>query len=83
MAASGIGSMPHLASEQLTDASGANLLHVPYKGAAPAITDVMGGQGFQPAAANAPSTPAELAALLERDTKKWGQLIRDKKIKAG
>jgi len=44
MASSGIGSIPHLAIEQLADASGAKLLHVPYKGAAPAITDVMGGQ---------------------------------------
>jgi tripartite-type tricarboxylate transporter receptor subunit TctC len=30
--------------EQLADVTNANLLHVPYKGAAPAITDVMGGQ---------------------------------------
>ena len=44
IASTGIGSMPHLAMEQLADASGAKLLHVPYKGAAPAITDVMGGQ---------------------------------------
>ena len=44
MASSGIGSIPHLAIEQLVDASGAKLLHVPYKGAAPAITDVLGGQ---------------------------------------
>jgi len=44
IASSGIGSMPHLAMELLADSSGANLLHVPYKGAAPAITDVMGGQ---------------------------------------
>lgn len=44
MASSGIGSIPHLAIEQLADATGARLLHVPYKGAAPAITDVMGGQ---------------------------------------
>jgi tripartite-type tricarboxylate transporter receptor subunit TctC len=44
MASSGIGSIPHLAIEQLIDATGAKLLHVPYKGAAPAITDVMGGQ---------------------------------------
>jgi tripartite-type tricarboxylate transporter receptor subunit TctC len=168
MASSGIGSIPHLAIEQLAESSGANLLHVPYKGAAPAITDVMGGQvsGFfgdvpglighvrggklkaiglastsrhpalpsvktlaeqgianvdtnnwyalfaparTPAATiaalndavrralatpalqsklldtgtePAPSSTAELAALLERDTKKWAQLIRDKKIKA-
>ena len=168
MASSGIGSIPHLAIEQLADATGAALLHVPYKGAAPAITDVMGGQMaaffgdvpglighvrsgklkaiglastkrhpalpnvrtlaeqgianvdtnnwyalFAPArtpaatiatlndavrralahpglhaklldtgAEPAPSTPAELAALLERDSRKWGQLIRAKKIKA-
>jgi len=44
LASSGIGSIPHLAMEQLADVSKANLLHVPYKGAAPAITDVMGGQ---------------------------------------
>jgi tripartite-type tricarboxylate transporter receptor subunit TctC len=44
IASSGVGSIPHLAMEQLADATRANLLHVPYKGAAPAITDVMGGQ---------------------------------------
>jgi tripartite-type tricarboxylate transporter receptor subunit TctC len=44
IASSGVGSMPHLALELLADSTGANLLHVPYKGAAPAITDVMGGQ---------------------------------------
>jgi tripartite-type tricarboxylate transporter receptor subunit TctC len=44
MASSGIGSIPHLAAEQLASATGTDLLHVPYKGAAPAIADVMGGQ---------------------------------------
>ena len=44
IASTGIGSIPHLAMEQLADATKAPLLHVPYKGAAPAITDVMGGQ---------------------------------------
>lgn len=168
MASSGIGSIPHLAIEQLTDATGATLLHVPYKGAAPAITDLMGGQVdgffgdvpglmghvqggrlkalgiasskrhpalphvrtleeqgirgvdtnnwyaiFAPAktppavvdavnkairqslanaavhdklvksgAEPAPSSPAELAALLQRDLDKWAVLIRAKHIKA-
>ena len=44
IASSGVGSIPHLAMEQLADATHVKLLHVPYKGAAPAITDVMGGQ---------------------------------------
>jgi len=44
MGSSGIGSIPHLAIEQLADANGLKLLHIPYKGAAPAIADLMGGQ---------------------------------------
>jgi tripartite-type tricarboxylate transporter receptor subunit TctC len=44
IASSGIGSIPHLALIQLQDATGANLLHVPYSGMAPALTDLMGGQ---------------------------------------
>jgi len=44
IASSGIGSIPHLAEEQLALATNADLLHVPYKGAAPAISDVLGGQ---------------------------------------
>ena len=43
LASSGIGSVPHLAMELLADVSKANLRHVPYKGVAPAITDVIAG----------------------------------------
>ena len=43
MGSSGTGSVPHLALEQLNDSAGLKILHVPYKGAAPAITDVMAG----------------------------------------
>lgn len=44
MASTGIGSIPHLAIEQLADGTGVKFVHIPYKGAAPAITDLMGGQ---------------------------------------
>ena len=41
---SGIGSIPHLTLEMFADASRAKVMHVPYKGAAPVINDVMGNQ---------------------------------------
>jgi tripartite-type tricarboxylate transporter receptor subunit TctC len=44
LASTGVGSPPHLALELFKGASGANVLHVPYRGAAPAVTDVIGGQ---------------------------------------
>jgi len=44
IASTGIGSIPHLAMEQFSQVSKTDFLHVPYKGAAPAITDLMGGQ---------------------------------------
>lgn len=43
-ASSGTGGAPHLASELLMSRAGIKMQHVPYKGAAPAITDVVSGQ---------------------------------------
>jgi tripartite-type tricarboxylate transporter receptor subunit TctC len=43
IASSGIGSMPHIAIALLTEATHVPFLHVPEKGAAPAISDLMGG----------------------------------------
>lgn len=44
LASSGIGSMPHMAIELFKASTSAEFLHVAYKGAAPAITDTIGGQ---------------------------------------
>ena len=41
---SGTGSFGHLAMEQLKDLGGFDMQHVPYKGSAPAVTDLLGGQ---------------------------------------
>ena len=44
MASPGIGSTPHLAGELFNIMAGLNLVHVPYRGGAPALTDLMSGQ---------------------------------------
>ena len=43
-ASSGTGSTAHLCSELLKTMTGIDIVHVPYKGAAPALNDVIGGQ---------------------------------------
>lgn len=43
IASSGNGGLPHLAIELLKEVTKGKVLHVPYKGAAPAVTDAMGG----------------------------------------
>ena len=40
----GVGSPFHLATELLSQAAGIKLTHVPYRGAAPAVQDLVGGQ---------------------------------------
>jgi tripartite-type tricarboxylate transporter receptor subunit TctC len=42
-ASPGSGTTPHLAGELFKTAAGIDLVHVPYKGAGPAIVDVLGG----------------------------------------
>jgi len=43
-ASSGNGSVNHLLGEMVKSETGIKMLHVPYRGVAPAITDVIGGQ---------------------------------------
>lgn len=58
----GPGSLYHLVGEKFAQITGAKMLHVPYKGAAPLLTDLMGGQidlVFMPLAGGTPSMIAE------------------------
>ena len=44
MASAGIGTAPHVAGELFKMMTGVDMVHVPYRGAAPALTDLLGGQ---------------------------------------
>ncbi len=43
-ASSGSGTSIHMSGEMLKHLAGINMTHIPYKGSAPALTDLMGGQ---------------------------------------
>ena len=43
MASAGVGSVPHMAGELFKLMTGVNMLHVPYRGSAPALTDLIAG----------------------------------------
>ena len=40
----GVGTSPHMSGELLKSMTGINIVHVPYRGTAPALTDLLGGQ---------------------------------------
>ncbi|HQQ68718.1 MAG TPA: tripartite tricarboxylate transporter substrate binding protein [Alicycliphilus sp.] len=66
VSSSGNGGLPHLTIELLKQASGSHLSHVPYKGAAPAVTDTLAG--------HVNAVTMDLPALIN--------FIRDGKLKA-
>jgi tripartite-type tricarboxylate transporter receptor subunit TctC len=55
MASGGIGSGSHVAGELFKMMAGVNMVHVPYRGVAPALTDLLGGQVQVMAASSAGS----------------------------
>lgn len=65
----GAGSSMHFAGEALSQGSGAAMVHVPYKGAAPAVNDVLGNQvplaivGMPPVVAHARSGKLRVIAV--------------------
>lgn len=69
------GGSPHMSAELLKMMAGINMVHVPYKGAAPMLTDLMGGQvqaGFD----NLPSTinfvrSGKVRALAVTTAQRW------------
>ena len=44
MASAGTGSAPHMAGELFNVMAGVNMVHVPYRGQGPALSDLLGGQ---------------------------------------
>ena len=44
MASAGTGTGPHVAGELFNIMGGVNMVHVPYRGGGPALTDLLGGQ---------------------------------------
>jgi tripartite-type tricarboxylate transporter receptor subunit TctC len=61
MASSGVGTSVHLSGALFMMMTGVNLVHVPYRGAAPALTDMLGGQ-VQVMFDNLPSSIAHIQA---------------------
>lgn len=54
-ASSGNGNTPHMTAELFNLATGLSMVHVPYKGSGPALTDLIGGTGVQVMFDNMPS----------------------------
>src|SRR2546429_6877504 len=60
MASAGNGSAPHMAGELFKMIAGVNIVHVPYRGQGPALSDLLGGQ-VQVLFATAPGTSDYIA----------------------
>ena len=71
----GIGSSSHLYGEMLKTATKVDMVHVPYKGAGPAVQDIIGGQatmGIHDFASIGPQVQGGRATLLAvTGTKRW------------
>lgn len=74
-ASPGVGNIAHLAAERFKQTAGVDMVHVPYKGGAPAISDLIGGQipicfiSLPPALAQRAS--GKLRILAVTTSKRW------------
>jgi tripartite-type tricarboxylate transporter receptor subunit TctC len=77
-ASTGSGGSPHLAGEMLKMRAGIDLIHVPYKGAAPVQADLIGGQvqmAFETALSVVPHVQSgQLRAIAVASNKRLAQL---------
>lgn len=74
----GVGIAPHFLLEFIRVKSGANIVFVPYKGAAPALTDAIAGQIQMHSTAKSVILPqiqaGKLRALAVQGTRRWPEL---------
>lgn len=54
-ASSGVGNTPHMTAELFNQTTGLKMVHVPYKGSGPALSDLVAGNGVQVMFDNMPS----------------------------
>jgi tripartite-type tricarboxylate transporter receptor subunit TctC len=76
----GIGTVGHVAGEYFAIATGIKLIHIPYKGTGPAITDLLGGHiplSFSPIPAVHESAKSGLLRMLAVTSAKRSALLAD------
>lgn len=75
-ASAGTGTSPHMSMELFKTMAGIDMVHVPYKGTAPAITDVVGGQVLVTMA----STPSSIAHIQSGRLRALGVTSRKRSV---
>ena len=77
IASAGNGTLNHLIGEMLGKATGIDMVHIPYKGAAAAVTDLVGGQ----VQVSVQSLPSSLAFIKSGKLKVLG-VVNEKRVAA-